>query len=233
MSLTAEIRWFWPHPAPASFAVWFRSAARHGCAAGGGRLRSDSHWVWAAHPRWDLGPRAGAGLHDSKALIETIEGGCAIEPLAGDVSLWLTQSAARPAPHDAVAVELTGRRWLRQFDTSGGQVQEVRLDAQGQPLRVQAAMPDTCLAEYAEFELGLSGERWATTALVAAGTPEHLLASLRRTATLLAARKAPPLSDALPASYPEWLGRMGSFWRPMLSAQLSAATAHAGAAASS
>jgi hypothetical protein len=212
MPLSAEIRWFWPHPVPRELALWFRSAARHGCAAGGGRLRSGHFVVREGQPRWGL-RRAGGGTAPLEvlALLDTVPGGCEVGPFNADVELWLSQHAAGPPPLDSAQVELSGRRWMRLFDTGGAEVRELPLDADERPRGGRDWPAAACRVGYAELDLGL-GERWVTLALQATGVAETLTDDLRRTAALLTSRGAPALTGAFAASYPAWLQGMRPFW---------------------
>lgn len=211
MTLSAEVRWFWPYPVPRELALWFRSAARHGCAAGGGRLRSGHFLVREGHPRWGLHRSGATAPLEVLALLDTIPGGCDASPFSADVELWLTQRAAGPPPRGAVGIELSSRRWMRLFDTAGAEVRELPLGADELPRDGRAQPASACHAAYAELDLGL-GERWVTLALQATGTAETLVDSLKRTAALLASRGAPALTGAFAASYPAWLQGMRPFW---------------------
>ena len=55
MGATAELRWFFEQSAPPALTVWFHSAQRHGCAAGGGRTSTDAYFIEPGNPRVGTG----------------------------------------------------------------------------------------------------------------------------------------------------------------------------------
>ncbi|MEK8034038.1 hypothetical protein AACH06_24710 [Ideonella sp. DXS29W] len=212
MALTAEIRWFWPHATPSAFAVWFRSSVHHGCMVGGGRSCTGTHLPWDGHPRWDI--RRQGGSISVRAHQTTLEDGCRLPPFGGDITIWFDLISKHEPPPGAVPVDVVGRRWLRQFDTSGVACTEIRLGG------VSSAPPQpgphdspSCLADLAEFELGDFGGRWATFGLTAFGPADTLAASINATAGLLRERHPPDLEDAFVTTMPQWILSLSPFWR--------------------
>lgn len=199
MPLSAELRWFWAER-PEAMNRWFHDAQVHGCAPGGGRSRSDRYLRQPQQPELGIKQRGGQAV-EIKGLVARaapITAG----PFQGSPERWAKWSSPVLSLDGFEQVEVEKRRWLRTFDCAGDRVREVALGADEAPL--QAAEPERgCQLEFTE--LTLNGQRRWALGFEAYGPPETLESDLHRVVALLARREPPPLRDAWPASYPQWL----------------------------
>lgn len=207
MSISAELRWFWPEAAPHDLAAWFRGAATHQWPAGGGRLRSDTYVVDRGQPELGIKHRGSASIPELKQRCGTAQQPCEIEPFRGAIEFWakVVPRLGLKLPVDTAVVEVSKRRWLRLFDTHGD-TRQLRLNEDGSPWDTAYQAIQGCHVELTELELAL-GERWVTLGFESFGPVETLLNSLRASAAWLAQRNAPGLDGAIEASYPAWLCR--------------------------
>lgn len=213
MSLSAELRWFWPYPAPREIANWFRSAERHQHAPSAQRLQTEHYFLRERCAQWSIRRHVGSEAFEIKVLLDSVEEGFNVGPFTGDVELWLTQSSAGPVPTECEQVDVTCRRWLRLYDTSGPAVSEVRLGSGPATPGVSQIATPHCWIDYSEIDLGL-GEQWVSVGFKAGGgVAESLRDGLLRTAERLSDGRPPAMSGALTASYPQWLSDVRAFWR--------------------
>lgn len=207
MTATAEVRWFFEQSAPPALAVWFHSAQRHGCSAGGGRTSVDAYLLEPGNAQLGIKRRSGKAGLEIKVLAGALERGCEQAPFEGRIELWVKQTATQLGTHGHRLVEVSKRRWVRLFDCSDDEaVRELSLAADGQPTDQVPTPARRCRVELTELEL-MPGGRWMTLAFEAHGPVESVAESLRRTAQTLALRAPPGLDGPLEASYPGWLPR--------------------------
>jgi hypothetical protein len=207
MSLSAELRWFWPEAEPHDLAAWFRGAAAHQWPAGGGRLRDDTYIVDRVQPELGIKHRGGASGVELKRRCGTALQPCEDDPFRGVIEFWarIEPPMRLIVPVDAAVVEVSKRRWLRMFDT-GGETRQLRLNEDGSPWDTTYQGIQGCQVELTEIELP-HRERWVTLGFESFGPVESLLHSLRAIARWLAQRHAPGMDGAIEASYPAWLCR--------------------------
>lgn len=204
MQISAEIRWFW-REAPAGLAEWFHSAEVHGCAAGGGSVRSDQYLRDPGQTELGIKRRGGKTGVEVKGLVAKRWEASSGAPFAGDLQLWGKWSSDEIALADGRLVATGKTRWLRKFATAGARAEEVELREDEKPR--SGKLPDQgCNVELTEVRLA-NGDAWWTLGFESFGPVETLAESVRATAALLAERRPPELNGGLVASYPAWLSR--------------------------
>lgn len=203
MQVSAEIRWFWRERPPAGLEDWFRDAGVHGCAPSGEELRADVYLRDPGQVELGVKRRGGKAGVEVKARVSVLEEDLAAGPFKGPVEIWTKVSTPALDVHPFVAT--AKQRWLRKFDTGGASPVEIPLGPNAKPLDPDRPLPrDGCNVELTR--LSVDDSVWWTLGLEAFGGLGRVEDSLRATATLLAARRPPPLEGGQCASYPAWLG---------------------------
>jgi hypothetical protein len=204
MQISAETRWFWPAGLPETFNEWFVGQAAHGCPAGGGGRRDDVYLHDPAQTELGIKLRGGTKGVEVKGLVSVFAEPLDAPPFSAPIELWTKWTTQRLDLGSSATVTTEKTRWLRKFAVDGEAVSEVELDAS------EAPRSGTFPAAGCNVELtavAIAGARCWTLGFEAFGDLASVASHLRRVAALIAARKAPPLGDAVPASYPAWLSR--------------------------
>ena len=208
MQVSAELRWFWRAQPPRGFEEWFRAVDVHGCAAGGGRTRTDRYLRDAAQRELGMKRRGGRPGVEVKGLVLDAWGRVPTTPFAGPLQLWTKWSSPALTLPRRRTLATRKQRWLRRFDTSRGAAREVPLGRDELPLPGYRFPAAGCNVEWTRVALP-RGAVWWTFAFEAFGPIAALERSACLTARTLAARHPPALRGALLASYPSWLQRRG------------------------
>lgn len=196
MKTSAECRWFWRTTAVAALGQWFIDGDGHECTARGGDPEPMRIWPMTSQEEPGIKHRGTGRGVEIKGLVSVLDSGCQKAPFHGPIELWTKWFSDALTLHGIPLIWVRKRRWLRQFDTTGAEVREVTLNAR---------QPDQgCTVEYTELSTDGS-PTWVPLGFEAFGPMESLARSVRRTATLLAARKPPEVESGWLASYPVWL----------------------------
>src|SRR5690606_18691046 len=122
-----------------------------------------------------------------------------VDPFRGPIELWTKWQLDLPVPETPV-LEIRKERWQRAFNTGVAEPLEI------EPGRWPIVPARGCRVELTSLELPDRGIWW-TLAFEAVGSIRTIDEDLRRTADLLARRRAPSLERPIRASVPEWITR--------------------------
>jgi hypothetical protein len=206
MNASAELRWFFPSAGPAALSVWFHSGGRHGPAAGGGRVITDTYHLGLGNTEVGVKQRRGEPGLQIKLFVEATQR-CEQRGFEGPIEVWVKNCINHLTPHGPRApIEVHKRRWRRLFDCTDGKAREMTLDAQELPSDGAGKPQQGCFLELTELDV-THGAKWVTLAFEAFGPLDTVAASLCLTAAEISARSPPSLEGGVQASYPSWLPR--------------------------
>jgi hypothetical protein len=203
MQLSAEIRWFWKASAPAGLVEWFQSKESHPCAAGGGSTpRTDLYRRDAKQVELAMKLRGNKPGYEVKGLIEQLAP-LAEAPFVGAAELWCKWSTEGLRFDAQEMIATTKLRWIRKLDTASAEAREVELGPD-EKAKDEGDFPKTgCQVELTQITVG--AHAWWSFSFESFGTIATVERDLRAGAAIMAARRPPPLTDGLLASYPAWL----------------------------
>lgn len=198
--ISAEARWFWRQDLPPAVEAWFREGMSP---PGGGQPRTDEYLLDRLQRELGIKMRGGGRGVEVKGLVARREHVSA--PLQGRVEIWSKWISGALSIDRLPCVAVRKTRWLRKYDTSGGQVIEVPLDAEERPTdSPQHIIERGCQFELVALTIGPDDNVWWSVGFEAFGELDTIEDSLHRTLVYVAPR-APALDDGLELSYPEWL----------------------------
>jgi len=205
MQISAEVRWFWHAAPPARFKDWFLSDGAHPYRAGGGKTRPDDYLYDPSQVELGIKARGGKAGTEIKGLVAQFPNAVPDGPFKGDGELW-TKWTSNALRIDSLPRLLTNKtRALRKFDATGPDPKEIELGPDEKPLR--GSLPAAgCNVELTQVEI--KEKIFWTLGFEAFGDLQSVIADLRSVASLLAARKPPPMENAVAASYPAWLAML-------------------------
>jgi len=206
MFVSAEVRWFWEAVPPDPFKSWFLSTNVHPCAAGGGGRRVDVYLNDPEQTELGVKTRGSKPGVEIKCLVARLPDAIAEGPFQGPGELWtkLTSPSLHLPPD--LAVRVIKIRWLRKFDTSTREVNEIATGSDEEPL-VGSWPIAGCNVELTEVSVR---DKTAWTFGLEAFDGLEAPTSLRSVATLLSGRNPPPMGEVDRISYPAWLASINA-----------------------
>jgi hypothetical protein len=196
---------FWTSPV-AGLEDWFRQPAAHGCPAGGGAVRIDEYLRAPGQVELGIKRRGKKKGIEVKGLVHVDWSGVQAAPFLGPIEIWTKWSSEHLDLGSAATVVTQKRRWLRKFDTAGGAVTELPLDADEKPLSDRPLPGFGCNVELTHVKLAGGEEGW-TLGFESFGSLTTVSNDLRAAASLLAGRRPPPLPAGSLLGYPAWLSQ--------------------------
>jgi hypothetical protein len=215
MQLSAEVRLFWFDNKPAALEDWFLKAPIHGCAAGGGKGRTDVYLRDGSQIELGVktrGEKPGVEVKGVEVTGVEVKGLVSVQSDSAEfvsynipIEIW-SKWSSRTLGFDAKAgVALHKTRWLRKFDTAEALPVEIALDSREQP--VDGALPARgCNVEWTMVEIPSAETCW-TLGFEAFGSLHDIESSLRSVVRLMNGRNPPDAPGATAASYPAWLAK--------------------------
>jgi hypothetical protein len=203
MQISAEIRWFWPAKCPDGIETWFRSGPTQ---PGGGSAREDEYLREPGQTEFGLKRRGEKPGAEAKGLVTVLPQPSDTIPFVGPIEIWCKWQLLTLTLRDVSIVPTRKIRWLRKFDTGGGEPTEVPLGEDEMPADRRALPKLGCNVELTRVEVG--GEHvWWTLGFEAFGDLASVERSLRSTLSVMAARRPPSLGSGELLNYPAWLSK--------------------------
>ncbi len=195
MLVSAELRWFWQRTCPPEVLNWFNGGMPPG---GGQQERRDRYFKNKGNHEIGMklrGETLSKAPVEIKGLVEVSTGHSVGYP----VELWCKWPG--PEVVGAEFVSLDKLRWLKMFDVSSGEVREIQLGADEQPLD-SVSLPELgCNVELTRVRVVGMDSEWWTLGFEAFGgvtsAPEAL--------ELVFSANSPPTAGGSLLSYPKWI----------------------------
>jgi hypothetical protein len=203
VQISAEIRWFWPVKCPDAIETWFRSGATQ---PGGGSVREDEYLHEPSQTQFGLKRRGEKLGVEAKGLVAVLSQPSDTAPFVGPIELWCKWQLLTLTLRDLSTVPTKKIRWLRKFDTGGGEPTEIPVGEAEAPKDRRALPRLGCNVELTRVEV--AGEQvWWTLGFEAFGELASVERSLRSTLFVMAARRPPSLGSGELLNYPAWLSK--------------------------
>ena len=206
MQVSAEIRWFWPS-LPNALKEWFCAGEGNFPSAGGGVQRIDQYLVDKDQRELGIKRRGGKSGVEIKGLVEIIKNALSCNFFNGDVEIWAKWTSECLAIPNWCTANITKRRWLRKFDSTGDKLQEIALGADEKPLSGGALPVSGCNVELTQLNSDMGNAAW-TMAFESFGPLSNVVAILQSSANELKDRKPPSMPTGVLSSYPSWLTQL-------------------------
>jgi hypothetical protein len=203
MQISAEIRWFWPVKCPDGVEIWFRSGHTP---PGGGTAREDEYLYEPKQTELGLKRRGEKPGVEAKGLVTVLPQPSETIPFVGPIEIWCKWPMLTLKLSDVSIVSTKKIRWLRKFDTGGGDPTEISVGEDEAPTDRRPLPRLGCNVELTRVEVG-GEDIWWTLGFEAFGELASVERSLRSTLSLMAARRPPSLASGELLNYPAWLSK--------------------------
>jgi hypothetical protein len=203
MQVSAEIRWFWSAKCPDAVETWFRSGPVQ---PGGGNAREDEYLHEPSQTEFGLKRRGEKLGVEAKGLVAVLPHPSDAVPFVGPIEIWCKWQSPTLTIRDLPTVRTRKVRWLRKFDTNGGEPTEILLGEDEAPQDQRPLPTFGCNVELTRVELRAE-HVWWTLGFEAFGDLSSVEQSLRSTLSVVTARRPPSLGSGEFLSYPAWLSK--------------------------
>lgn len=203
MLVSAELRWFWKDKLPSGLEAWFRTGQ---WPPGGGTPRVDEYLLDPRQTQLGLKKRGAKSGVEVKGLIAVR--GPSLATLEGRVQLWCKWTSEILTIDHLPRRVVQKTRWLRKYDTTGGDVAEVELDVHERRRdSADRLLERGCQWELVALRVVEENAAWWSLGFEAFGELATVEDSLRRTAAHVASG-APRFEAGFEFSYPAWLAHL-------------------------
>lgn len=202
VQISAEIRWFWPVKCPDGVEIWFRSGPTP---PGGGNAREDEYLYEPKQTELGLKRRGEKPGVEAKGLVTVLPQPSDMIPFVGPIEIWCKWPLLTLKLSDVSIVTTKKIRWLRKFDTGGGEPTEIPVGEDEAPTDRRCLPKLGCNVELTLVEVG--DHLWWTLGFEAFGELASVERSLRNTLSAMAARRPPSLGSGELLNYPAWLSK--------------------------
>lgn len=206
MQISAETRLWWRDGQCPAIAAWFEPPGA--IAPGGGQPRRDVYVRDAGQAEIGIKLRAagtGNALVEVKSLVA-----CRGDAVPfGPVSLWTKSTMPGLKLGGIATIAITKQRRLRKYGWDGARLREIALDEQENSR--DGSRPDAgCNVELTRVQADTFAGIWWTLGYEAFGGLDNVERILRACQLQTVSQAPfPACAEAWPASYPEWLARLG------------------------
>jgi hypothetical protein len=143
---------------------------------------------------------------DAKGLVAVSSQPSDTIPFVGPIEIWCKWQLLTLTLRDVPIIATRKIRWLRKFDTGGGEPSEIPVGEDEAPTDRRPLPRLGCNVELTRVEVG-GGHVWWTLGFEAFGELASVERSLRSTLSAMAVRRPPSLGSGELLNYPAWLSK--------------------------